>query len=166
MSVSLAIPTLILLAGVIDDLFSKKIHNWLTLTALVVALIFQLYAGGWETLKWGLLGLVVALAISLPMVLSQMLGAGDMKLLMVFGLATGVTPVIKTVVFSLAWGALLGIFQSLFKGEIKSLLKNTIKIASLQKVQKTQYHTIPYTVALFFGWLTHISLNTIGFRIW
>lgn len=165
-SLALLVPTSILLAGVIDDLKSRKVHNWLVLIAMVIALIFQIYSGGWEATKWGLLGSVTAFFLCLPLVLTKMLGAGDMKLLMAFGLATNIASVIGVTVLSLIWGALLGILQAVLRGEIKALLINTIKIAGMRKIQTTEYHRVPYTVALFFGWLTQVTLNQTGFRLW
>lgn len=162
------VPTFILLGGVIDDLHSRKIHNWLVLTAMFIALVFQIHSGGWEALKWGLLGFAMAGLICLPVVLARMLGAGDMKLMMAFGLSTSVAPVIEVTLFSLIWGSIMGILQALFRRDLKVLLKNTLKIVQIQmkETQKIQYHTIPYTVALFFGWLTHLTLKDIGFHLW
>ena len=165
-NLALLVPTSILLAGVIDDLRSRKVHNWLVLSALVVALTFQVYSGGWETTQWGLLGFATAFFICLPLVLTKMLGAGDMKLLMAFGLATNITSVIGVTLFSFIWGAILGILQAILRGEIKSLLINTIKIAGMRAVPTTEYHKVPYTVALFFGWLTQLTLTQTGFRLW
>lgn len=165
-SFELLVPTSILLAGVIDDLRSRKVHNWLVLSAAMVALTFQIYSGGWSTLQWGLLGLVTAFFIYLPLVLTKMVGAGDMKLLMAFGLATNIASVIGVTIFSLVWGALLGLAQSIMKGEGKSLFMNMIKIVRMEKIKATEYHRIPYTVALFFGWLTHLTLIQTEFSLW
>ena len=165
-NLSLFISTFILLAGVVDDLLYKKVHNWMVLAALTLALATQFYIGGTTAVGWGLLSALVAASLCLPLVLTGMLGAGDMKLLMAFGLVTTIPIVIGVTLLSLFWGAVLGLLQSLLRGEIKSLFMNTVKVARLKKVENEDYHRIPYTIALFFGWLTQLTLVQAGFSLW
>ncbi len=159
------VPTFILLAGVTDDLLSRKVHNWLVVSAVMVALVFQIFLGGWEAVSLGLLGFASAFFLCLPLVLAKMLGAGDMKLLMAFGLSTNISSVLGVTIFSLVWGALLGLFQALIRGEMKSLLVNTLKIAGMKKPHG-DYHRVPYTIAMFFGWLTQLTMEQTGVRLW
>ena len=165
-SLSLFVSTFILLAGVVDDLLYKKIHNWMVLAALTLALVTQFYIGGTTAVGWGILSALVAASLCLPLVLTGMLGAGDMKLLMAFGLVTTIPIVIGVTLLSLFWGTVLGLLQSLLRGEIKSLFMNTVNVARFKKIESEDYHRIPYTIALFFGWLTQLTLAQAGVHLW
>ena len=157
------VPSIILFAGLVDDLRSRKVHNWLVLSAMVFAIVGTYFlGGGFDGLKEGLLGCGVAIALMLPMVLLGMLGAGDMKLMMAFGLSTDTTTVLWVVIYSFIWGAILGLIRALLQKEGWNLLKNMFLILKGKKREEIKYHKIPFTVALFFGWLTHLSLQASG----
>ncbi len=79
---ALLIPTSILIASVVDDLKTRKVHNWLILTMAGIAALYQLIANGFPGLMAGMLGLGAGILISLPLVLIKGLGAGDMKVLL------------------------------------------------------------------------------------
>ena len=152
------LPSLILIAGLIDDIRSQKIHNWLSVSCLILAIVVVGLTTGLDGLKNGLWGMLIALAMTLPLVLARVLGAGDMKLLMAFGMATDLYSVFWVVMYSLIWGAMLGVFRVLLQKDILSLLKNLATIVTSKNSQKTELHSIPYTVAFLFGWLIHLTL--------
>ena len=160
----IVLPTLILIVGVIDDLRSRKVHNWLILLLLGVALATTTYFNGWNGLKMGGLSLTVALVSCLPLVLTKIMGAGDMKLLMVFGIVVDPMTVVWVLVYSFVWGAILGVAQALLNKDGFNLLMNTFNIATGggKQINKSKLHKVPYTVALFFGWLTQLSLTGFG----
>jgi len=154
----IVVSTLILLAGVVDDIRTRKVHNKLVLILAGVGAGATLFMMGPQGLLWGLLAAVCAILLCLPLVFTKVLGAGDMKLLAAFGLTVQWQTVMWVVVYSLLWGALLGIFRSILRGEGLLLLQNTLKIAGRQNIEANTLQKIPYTVALLFGWLTHITL--------
>src|SRR5687768_9071403 len=102
---TVVIPSLILLAGVVDDLRSRKVHNELVLVALALAVISCVWIGGGAGLWTGLLGLGAAVLMTLPLVLFGILGAGDLKLFMAFGMATTWEVVVYVGIAALIWGA-------------------------------------------------------------
>lgn len=153
------VPSLILLVGVIDDLRSRKVHNRLFLACLGAALSFVLLRMGWSGFYQVLLSLSLCLGLLLPLVFVKMLGGGDLKLMVAFSLVCTPMEVFWVIAYSLVWGALLGLFQVILRGQAKELLNNTVKMATLRKPDETQLHRIPFTVALLFGWLTQLSLN-------
>lgn len=162
---ALLLPTSLLIASVVDDLKTKKVHNWLILTMAGIAVLYQLIINGLAGLGQGALGMLVAILVCLPLVLVKGLGAGDLKVLAVLGLATNWNVAVWTAFFSLVWGALFGVLQAVFSGQALVLAKNTFDL--LKKSTRTEVknlHRIPYTVALLFGWLTYVSLNG-GFNI-
>lgn len=162
---ALLIPTSILIASVVDDLKTRKVHNWLILTMAGVAVVFQVITGGVDGLLEGALGLFVGIMISLPLVLAKGLGAGDMKVLGVLGLATNWPAALWTALYSVIWGALLGVLQAVMNRQGMALMKSTVGLLN-RSVEKdpAQLHRVPYTVALFFGWLTYISLTLGGLQ--
>jgi prepilin peptidase CpaA len=84
------------LAGVLD-IRSRRIPNWLTVSAFAVALAMRVPMGGsavWD----GLLAALIAFAIAAPVFALGGLGGGDVKLLTAVGAFLGVDRL---------WGALL-----------------------------------------------------------
>lgn len=156
---AVGLPTTILLAGLIDDLRSGKVHNWLILSLGLVTIltvgIFMQFSG----INQGLLGSGMAIVLCIPLFKGGILGGGDLKLLTVFGLSTDWNTVLWVLVYSFFWGALLGFIRAVLSGNAIQLLKNTIKLALPKtKREDLQLQRIPYTVALAFGWLTQLSL--------
>lgn len=159
---TLIIPTLILLAGVIDDLRSRKVHNRLVVTLMVIAMVSSFAMWGFHGVIFGLIAALVAVGIGVPLVIAGVIGAGDMKLMVAFGLATSWTAVLWVFIYSLIWGAALGVFRALLRGEGRVLLVSTMSVAMFKKSSPLPLQKIPYTVALFFGWLTLMSLTQFG----
>ena len=94
------------LVVLVSDLSVRRISNFLSLGAIAVALAVLAYTG--ESLlgaSWAsmLLGVVIALALTLPGYFAHWLGAGDIKLLLAIALLAGW----ETVLVSFAVGALL-----------------------------------------------------------
>ena len=87
-SIEILFPTICLLVAVIDDLMTKKYHNWLFISSFVVALFVSIYFYGSQFFQTSLMGLLTSLFFLLPLVLAHVVGAGDLKLMLVFGLAT------------------------------------------------------------------------------
>ena len=152
------VPSFILLAGVVDDLRSRKVHNWLVGVLVVVAMAFQLFTQGWAGVQQGALGIGAAMVVGVPLVIFKLMGAGDMKLMLAFGMATSWKTTVAVMVLAIVWGALLGLIRAVVAGEFKKLMLSTYNVALKKAAPSSQLHKIPYTVALFFGWLTHLVL--------
>ena len=149
--------TVIFLAGVIDDLRSRKFHNWLFLTATAVAFTVMGVSDGWQGLLNGLAGFTAGMIVLLPLVLIKALGAGDMKLLAAAGTLLGWSVVIDVAIYSFVWGALFGLLQVILKRQLRTTVLNMIAILTRKsKTQAIELHTVPFTVGLFLGWLTHL----------
>ncbi len=144
-------PLSFLLIAITDDLLFKKFHNWLFLTMLSLSLI---YTATLSPLSWSEagLGFLSGLGLMLPLVLLRALGAGDMKFMMCLGVLLGASATLHVFIYSLFWGALLGVLRVLLSGQILSL-KNNLQTMSY-RLAPHKLHTIPFTVAIFLGWLT------------
>jgi prepilin peptidase CpaA len=152
---SVLIPSLILTAGVVDDLRSRKVHNELVLAALAVAAIFCIWTAGPSGLGTGLLGLAAAVIMTLPLVMFGVLGAGDLKLFMAFGMATTWEVVVYVGIAALIWGAILGVLSAAVGGRLKTLVTNTFGIVRRQPLKELT--RIPYTIALLMGWISYLA---------
>lgn len=163
LSLAVLTPSLILIAATIDDLKTRKIHNWLFLTCLIFGMAITFYDRGLDGLQQGALGCGAAIGLLLPMVLVGALGAGDLKIMMAFGMTTTWQTTLMVVVYSVICGAILGVFQAILKGQGKQMLFNMLKIVKpSEEPDKKTLQKIPYSVALLFGWLTHLSFHIGG----
>ena len=98
----------VLLAAGVDDLRSRKIHNHLILFLLPVVLAGVFFMKGAQGLLPAFMGLLTGLIIALPLNLAKVIGGGDLKLLMVFGLTLNATSVFLLFSLCSALGAFTG----------------------------------------------------------
>lgn len=157
-SVANIVPTLILLVGVVDDIRSRKVHNWLAIGLLIAAAMSQFVYAGIGGVGQGLLGAGAAFLACLPLVKARIVGGGDLKLMVAFGMATSWPIALSVIVWSLVWGALLGLIRATVAGELPKLLMSTYNVATKNKPPEATLHKIPYTIALMFAWLTVMTL--------
>jgi len=71
------------------DFRTHKIPNWLTVPAVLSAILLRILLGGWAGAKASLEGVGLALVLLLPLVLLRALGAGDWKLMGAVGAFLG-----------------------------------------------------------------------------
>ncbi|MBT4760480.1 MAG: prepilin peptidase [Bdellovibrionaceae bacterium] len=153
------VPAVLLLAAVFDDLKTKKVHNILLLAFLPIVLALRFYFTGMDGLVQGLIASFAAFILCLPLVTTKALGAGDMKLLMVFSFTTQVDLIFWMILYSFFWGAILGVIRVIMDKEAILLLKNIGKLVTKKSDEIKKFHSIPFTVAIFLGWLTLLTLN-------
>jgi Flp pilus assembly protein protease CpaA len=153
------VPTLILLVALITDVKTRKIPNKWVLISCVLAIISSFYFFEMEGIKQGAVGAGVALLMTLPLVLLGALGAGDMKLMFAFGLATNYSTTFAVLVLSFFWAVAIGLGIAFYKGRGRKLLNNTFKILTSQKPELESLERIPYTIALMAGWITFVLLG-------
>ena len=151
MALPLVCPLGFLVAAIVDDLCFKKFHNWLFLTLCTLGFLFVFLFDFTDPLQaFG--GFLTGGALMLPLVLIGAIGAGDMKFMMSFGILMGSVLIFEIFIYSLFWGALIGLFRSFFSGHFPLVVQNLMGFFYKVKPVKTQ--KIPYTVAIFLGWLT------------
>lgn len=150
------VATVILVAGVTDDLRSRKYHNRLFLVSLVIGGVSALVLDGATGIPLALLGLVVGTAVLLPFVLLKMVGAGDMKLMAVFGLVAGYASVVPVLAYGMVWGALFGVVRIFVNGQGRMFATNLVSIVLLKERKGLELHRMPFTIAILMGWLSHL----------
>jgi prepilin peptidase CpaA len=153
------VATLILLAGVADDFTTRKVHNWLAVVGLAIAFLVSFYFGKLVGLEVSFLGALAAFLIFLPLVLLKALGAGDLKLFVAFGAAVNWNTVLYVAFYSLIWGTVFGLAQIFLRKEGRAFFGNLKTLAVNRKSEGVSLHKIPFTAAMFLGWLSFLRLE-------
>lgn len=154
--------TFTLLAGLIDDLRSRKVHNALLLAIFPVILVGSLYFRGFDGTLTGSTAMVGALLVTVPLFMMSVLGGGDVKLFAVFAFCLDPMSMFWTLLYSVAWGALFGLTRAALQKNLLTLVRNTYRASSRHRLQKQEIHKIPYTFALLLGWFTQLTLMHAG----
>lgn len=157
-----ALATFVLLAGLVDDLRSRKVHNQLVLALMVLTLACGFYFRGLEGTIVGFSAFGLALLLTLPLFMLGAWGGGDVKLFAVFALAVDPASMFGTFVYSLVWGALFGVTRAALNKQLLVLVRNTYRMAGRQRVRPQEIQTIPYTFALLLGWFTQLTFLRMG----
>jgi len=150
---------LMLLVSVVDDLKTKKIHNALALSCAAIALIFIGVMHGSGGFMTALISLATALVAILPLYLMKVFGGGDVKIFAAVSLLMSWQGVLMTLVTSVIWGSVLGVFMVVMKGQGKAFATNLMSMAHQKKPEASKLHKVPYSVALLFGFMTHLILS-------
>lgn len=147
---------------VATDLRHQKVFNSIVLIGAGVALLAIMILDGRSGL-WPAFGSLIAATIfAMPLYILKAVGAGDVKLLMVISLFLAWDQVATMIVAALVWGSLLGLFRVIISGGIKQFFKNIFSILTRRKAQVQNLSHVPFTVAIFFGFLTAMSLSMAG----
>jgi prepilin peptidase CpaA len=158
---------IILGIGVIEDLRTKKVRNALILVLAGLVTTGLVFTGGVAALGQGILGMTTALILTLPIVLIGAMGAGDMKLLMVFGLASDWGTTLETFLLSLIWGSILGLIKVVASSQFRQTLHNLYGFINKDfRVSKSEMTHIPFTVAFLMGWISVITFRFYGVSLW
>lgn len=152
------IATTFLAIGIFFDLRFQKIFNKVNLSLLGFAIVLQASVFGWSGLTQALVGSLGAFVFFLPLVILRFIGGGDLKLMVAFGALVPYQASLSVMIWSLIWGAILGVIRSIISGQFGLLLSNTYKIASGQSNKQTLVlQKIPFTIPLMLAWLSYLS---------
>lgn len=115
---ALAIP------AAIFDLRQRRVPNWLTLPALLIAIALNvaLYKTAGFTLS--LAGLFLALLIYFPLYALRAMGAGDVKLMAAIGAAVGWANCVAIFFITAVTGGIAGLIAVVSRGRIRKTLYN------------------------------------------
>lgn len=144
----------LLLAGVVDDLSSRKVHNALVLSCLGIALLAAALTPE-NPFSGALLSLGYVFLLGLPLYYCNVIGGGDFKLMVAVAPLVDFHHVFHFYLASLFWGALLGLFATALRGELRAFFGNMTSVILYRKgIEKVHLQKIPFTVAIFFGYLS------------
>jgi Flp pilus assembly protein protease CpaA len=152
---------LVLLAGVADDLRSRKAQNQIALLGIVFGLGCVLAVQGLSGLMMAGLSVLVALTAIIPLLLMKMVSRGDVKLFVAVSVLLTWQQILLALMGAMIWGSLIGVGQILRKGEGKVFLKNLCTVFTRTKLQTQQVHQVAFPMALLCGFLTSFAFTGV-----
>ncbi|HEX3353576.1 MAG TPA: A24 family peptidase [Terriglobales bacterium] len=106
------------------DWHSRRIPNWLTVSALLTGIGINTLAMGWGGLKEALLGAGLGLGLLLPFVLLRSLGGGDWKLVGALGAFLGPARLIVVLLAAILAAGVMALALIVWKRRIGQTLRN------------------------------------------
>ncbi len=113
----------ILILASINDLFYKKIPNWLTFSSLLFGIIFQSVFRGYDGFIFSLQGAGIGFVIPFIIYLAGGFGAGDVKLMAAIGSLVGPKEIFIIFIFSSLLSGIWAIILLSIHGFILHTLK-------------------------------------------
>ncbi|MGB9337396.1 MAG: A24 family peptidase [Candidatus Acidiferrales bacterium] len=108
------------------DWRTRRIPNWLTVPALLLGIAVHTVMAGWPGALVSLEGVVLALAILLPLVLLRALGAGDWKLMGAVGAFLGPLMFLFVLLASVFLSGLMAVVMMVLTHRVKTTLRNLV----------------------------------------
>ncbi|MCY4321208.1 MAG: prepilin peptidase [Bdellovibrionaceae bacterium] len=159
---SYLLPGIILSIACIDDLRSKKIHNKLIIFMLVLTLPAVFLLNGWEGLMAGFISALLALFFAVPLTLARVIGGGDLKLFVLIAFTLNFRDLFWISIYSLFWALILGLIKITLDKKLKDFLWNILFLFKHRSAKGLNFHSIPYSVALFMAWLSFLTLRGLS----
>jgi len=100
-----------------QDVWRRKIPNWATGTGMLAGLAFHIWQGGLEGLLLSFAGIVLPLVLLFAVYAARVVGAGDVKALMVLGGLWGVPAVLSISVWTVFAAGAMGIVLLVARSE-------------------------------------------------
>lgn len=149
----------VLAAGVADDLLTRKIHNALVFPALILCFLAAGFERGWLQ---PLTSVGLTLVIGLLLFKFKVWGGGDAKLLIAVSPLLIFVEVPIYILWCFIWGAALGLIQAALNGRLTSMANNLgVMLAHRKAVEEKHLVKVPFSVALFFGYLALVTLRSL-----
>ena len=128
--------------GVCMDIANEKIANWAIVIFIFVGLVYQTWSHGIVGIWWYLKGAGVPLLLLFVLFIFRMLGPGDIKLLSALGGIMGVSAIVKCIVISFIFGAILALAIIISCGNLLQRLRYFIEY--ITRTLKTKEITAYY----------------------
>ena len=149
-------------AAALTDIKSRRIPNALTMSGLLAGLGIRLMVGT-DAAVAGLVGVLLAFVLVLPLLVLGAVGGGDAKLLMALGAFTGPRDLLGALLLIASVGGIVAVLDASRKGVLLPVLYNTGSILKHwatfgRRGANRSLHTvgalaIPYGVAIAIGGL-------------
>jgi prepilin peptidase CpaA len=154
------------------DLRFRRIPNWLNLTGAVVGIGVNAYVFARHGILLAALGLLLPLAVYLPLYLLRAMGAGDVKLMAAVGSIVGPHNWLGILLCTAIAGGLLALAVSVAKGRLRQTIYNVAILAhellhfrapahshSELDVKNQRSMRLPHGVAIATGALAFLALQ-------
>ncbi|MFZ0589642.1 MAG: A24 family peptidase [Bryobacteraceae bacterium] len=133
---------LVLVAGVCD-FRSRRIPNWLTVTGVLLGFAANALIAQLAGLGIAALGLVLAMAVYLPLYLLRAMGAGDVKLMAAVGALVGPSSWLGIFLAAAIAGGIIAVCVAAIKGRLGQTLFNVQIILAELLHFRAPYRTAP-----------------------
>ena len=147
MNWQLALCVLVAVLASGEDIWRRRVSNWVTMGAFVAGVALQTYFGGLPGLGDSLLGGFYGFAVFLVFYLLGGMGGGDIKLMAAFGAILGGD---KIVIAAVMTGILGAVFALVYLGAVK-----LVRVMRRQQVDPdappARKAMIPYAPAISLG---------------
>ncbi|OGV42332.1 MAG: hypothetical protein A2X48_19630 [Lentisphaerae bacterium GWF2_49_21] len=164
-SLLILLPPLLFVATY-TEIKSRTIPNWLTLGAIICALLASFALGGTDMFMNSLLGLVIGGAVFLPFCLAGVLGGGDFKLMAAVGALVGTPSIWWVLYYTVISGGVIAIMYAVWNGHILTTSANFFRMLIGRKGTPShglkKQPTIPYGLAIAIGTLWAVIISTTG----
>lgn len=167
--IRMGLVAIIVTFALISDLKVYKISNKLIFTGHCISLIINVQRGYVGLMAW-CFGVVIPIGILFILFIFRMIGAGDIKLFSVIGGFIGGLLVIRVIIYSFMFGALLSIFKLIkYKNlyyrmhYLANYISQTIETKKIKPYYKTNRDglecVIPFTLAIGMGFICVIIFD-------
>jgi prepilin peptidase CpaA len=162
----------------ITDLRWRRIPNWLTYSAVPIAITLHAIADGWRGARLSLIGTGVGLAVLLPLVLLRSLGGGDWKLVGALGAFFGWQRLIQVLIYTLLLNGLMALLMIIWTKRVRQTLRNVARLLAAflrlhlpgddLTIDNPEAAKVPFGVAaaiavlLYTAWQIHIASRPWG----
>ena len=69
---------------------------------------------------------------------------------------------LQIMLYSLPWALLLGIFKIILEKKLKDFFFNLVFLLRYRTAKGLEFHSIPFSLALFMGWLSFLTLQGLS----
>ena len=140
------------------DLRQKTISNQTNLILFLVGVVICLLKGPgvWMDL---VVSLLTAATFALPAFYLKIFGGGDTKLFLALSPFLSGGGVLEVFAASVIWGSILGLILVISKSKLSDFLINMKMLFHKQKPSEQSLHRMPFSIAIAFGFLTHLVLQ-------
>ena len=169
---------ILLVIASVSDYRTYKIPNWLTVSGMVVGLIyntvvpFSIHLG----FLWALGGLLLGFLIMLPCYALRIMGAGDVKLMAMVGAFLGVTDTLHVVIFSFIVGGIAALVFALYNKALARMLGNVKNVAQMMMMSAIggfrpdvqieagkSVGKLPYGICISIGTVAYVVAKQLGY---
>lgn len=154
----------VLLTCAWTDFKSRKVYNNVTYPSFFIGLGTHAIALGWAGLLDGFLAALIAFGLGLLLLMTRMIGGGDIKLLIVVGAFLGIQGLGEVTFYSVLAGGVGGLIAAAINGYLWEMFKrigrwfkSLIKAAAYreklmaEKLEKDERSWIPFAIAILVG---------------
>jgi prepilin peptidase CpaA len=118
-----------LIYAAVEDLRSRRIHNWLTFSMILTGLLRPLLLGPPHTFWHAALGMLVGAGLPLILFILGAVGGGDVKLLAGIGAWLGPYPAFEVFCLEAIFGMIIVLVQAIAQGRLVTLSRNSALLA-------------------------------------